>query len=159
MGVKVSGGSVSILGFGVKWDVTQGDKKVARSVIAFLEDRRLLFGNRHGEDQPYSIESALSCRTFLTAQIALTTSGKPLEASLKSMRAAFRQFVERGGPQGISFDRDSWHSADPYALALVGSGFELTATRSLPPNRKSDMGRRTFNSISRSVRRFRQRNE
>ena len=37
-------------GFSVNWEKVPGDEEVARQVITFLEDRRLLFGKRHGED-------------------------------------------------------------------------------------------------------------
>lgn len=122
MGIRVSGGSISLLGFGIKWDLTESDKKVARAVLAFMEDRRLLFGNRHDEDEGHSVASALDCRTFLTAQIPMTTPGKPLEATLKAMRASFRQFVELGGPSGSKFWQQghgrTGYGIDPYSLAL-----------------------------------------
>jgi hypothetical protein len=35
MGVRVSGGSVSILGFGIDWERTQGDERIARYVLGF----------------------------------------------------------------------------------------------------------------------------
>jgi hypothetical protein len=35
------------------------------------------------------------------------------------MRAAFRQFVERGGPDGCNFQRRRFmHEADPFSIAL-----------------------------------------
>lgn len=49
MGVKVSGGSFSVLRIGINWARTPGDERIARAVIIFLEDRRLLFGSRHIE--------------------------------------------------------------------------------------------------------------
>jgi biotin-(acetyl-CoA carboxylase) ligase len=33
-----------------------GDKNVARRVINFLEDRRLLFGERHGGDEMHCVQ-------------------------------------------------------------------------------------------------------
>jgi len=119
MGVRVSGGSVSLLGFGLNWERTAGDETVARTVLTFLEDRRVLFGERHVEDEADCVASALECRRFLTGQIAAASPGGPLEATLKAMRAAFRQFVERGGPFGRNFQHARWgHEADPFSLAL-----------------------------------------
>jgi hypothetical protein len=119
MGVKVKGGSFSVLGMGINWERTAGDEKIAKTVIIFLEDRRLLFGNHHMEDEAHCVSSALECRTFLTTQIAETEPRKPLETTLKSMRAAFRQFVERGGPHGHNFQHHRFmHEADPFSLAL-----------------------------------------
>lgn len=119
MGVRVSGGSVSILGFGIDWERTDGDEKVARYVVGFLEDRRLLFGDRHAEDEGHCVASALECRALLTSQLAESGLGRQLEGSLKAMRASFRQFVERGGPHGRNFQRHrSTYEADPFSLAL-----------------------------------------
>jgi hypothetical protein len=64
MGVRVSGGSFSVLGIGINWERTPGAEKIARAVISFLEDRRLLFGSRHIEDEAHCVSSALDCRTF-----------------------------------------------------------------------------------------------
>jgi hypothetical protein len=119
MGVKVSGGSFSVLGIGVNWERTAGDEAVARAVMTFLEDRRLLFGDRHVEDEGHCVASALESRKFLTDQITVASPGKPLEATLKAMRAAFRQFVERGGPHGHNFQHAHHsHQTDPFSLAL-----------------------------------------
>jgi hypothetical protein len=119
MGVKVSGGSFTILGVGLSWERTPSDEAVARTVVVFLEDRRLLFGERHVEDEAHCVASALECRSFLTRQISAATPGKPLQATLKAMRAAFRQFVERGGPHGRNFEhRRSTYEIDPFSLAL-----------------------------------------
>lgn len=119
MGVRVSGGSVSILGFGIDWERTEGDERIARYVVGYLEDRRLLFGDRHVEDEGHCVASALECRSMLTRQLAEAGLGQQLEASLKAMRASFRQFVERAGPHGRNFRRrGSMYEADPFSLAL-----------------------------------------
>lgn len=119
MGVRVSGGSVTILGFGIDWERTDGDERIARQVIGFLEDRRLLFGDRHVEDEAHCVASALQCRTFLTSQLGEVGLGPQLESSIKALRASFRQFVERGGPHGRDFQRRHLtYEADPFSLAL-----------------------------------------
>ncbi len=119
MGVKVSGGSFSVFGIGLNWERTPGDESVARAVVVFLEDGRVLFGDRHMEDEQHCMSSAQQSRVFLTEQITTATPGKPLEATLKAMRAAFRQFMERGGPHGRNFQSEHWpHQADPFSLAL-----------------------------------------
>lgn len=119
MGVRVSGGTFTILGLGLRWDRTPGDEAVARSVVIFLEDRRLLFGERHVEDEAHCVASALACRSFLTSQISAAIPDEPLEVTLKAMRAAFRQFVERAGPRGQNFyHRGSMYETDPFSLAL-----------------------------------------
>jgi hypothetical protein len=107
-----------MFGFGVGWAVVPGDEAVARSVVSFLEDRRVLFGERHIEDEWHCVQSALECRRFLTDQIPQTTSGEPLEATLKAMRAAFRQFVERAGPNASNFQHHHPYGVDAFSLAL-----------------------------------------
>jgi hypothetical protein len=136
VGVRVSGGSVSLLGFGLNWERTAGDERIARAVLTFLEDRRLLFGDRHVEDEAHCVVSALECRRFLTDQITEASPGAPLEVTLKAMRAAFRQFVEGAGPDGVHFQGGrSMHAADPFSLALgdlrsrVGDGIAKIAWR------------------------------
>jgi hypothetical protein len=119
MGVRVSGGSVSILGFGIDWERTVGDERITRFVLGFLEDRRLLFGDRHIEHEAHCVASALECRAMLTSQLAEQNLGRQLEASLKAMRASFRMFVERGGPHGQHFQRHpSTYEVDRFSLAL-----------------------------------------
>lgn len=117
MGYEITGISSSIVG--VQWQKTEGDKKIARDVVTFLEDRRLLFGDRHCEDEAHCIASALEIRTFLTEQIGRAKSGKELEGSLRFMRTACRQFVEKGGPHGRDFFRaHSMYEADGFGMAL-----------------------------------------
>lgn len=118
--MKVNGASVSALGIGVglSWAVEPGDAAVARSVVAFLEDRRLLFGDRHVEDERHCIRSALECRAFLTRQIGASRRGGELEQQLKAIRSAFRRFVEQGGPQGVNFVQHFGSSVDPFSAAL-----------------------------------------
>ena len=51
-------------GFSINWDKAKGDKEIAEAVIAFLEDRRLLFGDRHAEDEMHCVQSAIEIRQF-----------------------------------------------------------------------------------------------
>lgn len=119
MGVRVSGGSFNVLGIGINWERTAGDEQVARAVVGFLEDRRLLFGDRHVEDEAHCVDSALECRAFLTDQIAHGGISEQLEIVLKAMRAAFRRFVEKAGPHGRNFTYGYGpHGAETFGLAL-----------------------------------------
>ncbi|MFB9832670.1 DUF6650 family protein [Actinoallomurus acaciae] len=105
---------------GLQWETVEGDKDVARQAIIFLEDRRLLFGERYVEDEMHCVTSALQIRAFLTQQIEAARPGKTLEGVLRSMRAACRQFVDRAGPEAANFrHRDpNPHTVDPLSLAL-----------------------------------------
>lgn len=53
MRYRVSGVGIGVGPFGLSlnWEKSEGDDQVARSVLVFLEDRRLLFGQRHSDEQ------------------------------------------------------------------------------------------------------------
>lgn len=58
-GVEVN---ASVLGTGatLTWAKTPGDEAVARAVVTFLEDRRVLFGDRHMEDELHCVRSSVA---------------------------------------------------------------------------------------------------
>lgn len=118
MAYRVTG--IGGFGFSVNWEKVDGDEQIARNVIAFLEDRRVLFADRHGEDEMYCVQSAIASRVFLTEQLARAKPGKSLAMSIKAMRAAFRHFVEISGPNGRDFRnlRHGYWDTDPFSLAL-----------------------------------------
>lgn len=117
MGYELTG--ISLPMGGIQWQKTAGDEQVARAVVTFLEDRRLLFGDRHLEDERHCLQSALQIRAFLTDQITNAEPGHELEGCLKGMRAACRKFVEAAGPEARNFGY-SRHGleADPFSLAI-----------------------------------------
>ena len=90
-------------GFSLNWEKIPGDKEVARRVITFLEDRRLLFGDRHNEDEMECVYSAIEIRRFLTEELTKAKPGRSLDESLRAMRTAMRAFVEAAGPDAIRF--------------------------------------------------------
>lgn len=101
---------------GLNWENVPGDKEVAKETIVFLEDRRILFGSRHYEDETHCVASALQMRAFLSGQIS-KAHGKELVASLRAMRAAARQFVEAAGPDAIRF-RGGYQISNAFGMAL-----------------------------------------
>ncbi|WP_432871830.1 DUF6650 family protein [Microbispora rosea] len=110
---------MSLPGFGIQWQKTSTDRKIANEVIAFLEDRRLLFGDRHVDDEGDCVHSALQIRTFLTEQLRRDGVGRELRQILKAMRATCRNFVDAAGPGGRNF---GYHmgptGANRFGLAL-----------------------------------------
>jgi hypothetical protein len=46
MAIRIKSFSFSMFGAGTNWEITKGDKDIARRVIRFLEDRRVLFDER-----------------------------------------------------------------------------------------------------------------
>jgi hypothetical protein len=123
-------------GFSINWEKVPGDEEIARRVVTFLEDRRVLFGQRHYEDELDCVNSAIEIRAFLTDELAKTKAGRSLADSLRAMRAAFRRFVDAAGPNARNFRR---HSGPPGAhqfstalenlRALVGLHLAVIADR------------------------------
>ena len=118
MTYRVTG--IGAFGLSLNWEKVDGDKQIAQNVIAFLEDRRVLFVDRRGEDETYCVRSAMASREFLTEQLAQAKPGKSLATSIRTMRTAFRHFVEVGGPDGRDFRHrpHGYWDADPFSLAL-----------------------------------------
>jgi hypothetical protein len=109
---------VGAFGFSINWEKVPGDEEVARRVITYLEDRRLLFGERHTQDQMHCVGSAIGIRNFLTKELMNGKPGKSLAASLRAMRAACRNFVEAAGPDARNFRFRDGHHTDLFSLAL-----------------------------------------
>jgi hypothetical protein len=79
--------------FGVSWNPPAAEVTVARRVIAFLEDRRVLFADESIEVLEHCVRSVIEVRRYLTSEIQQLTEGE-LCSSLRAMRAACRKFLE-----------------------------------------------------------------
>ena len=113
---KVTG--IGVGGFSIDWEKVDGDADIARRVVAYLEDRRVLFGERHCEDERFCVRSALEIRRFLTNEIGRSGVGCSLTASLRAMRVACRAFVDAAGPDARNFRDHMPHQTDRFSLAL-----------------------------------------
>lgn len=116
MGIKFTGISTPVAG--LSWELTKTDKEVAQQVVTFLEDRRVLFGDRHMEDELLCYRSAGAIRAFLTEQMQILKKNSPLRHSLGMMRAACRVFMDRGEPGGSGFERRFAYGPDGFGYAL-----------------------------------------
>lgn len=105
-------------GFSINWEKVPGDDKVARRVITFLEDRRLLFGKPHRVDEAHCIHSANETRRFLTGELGNAKDGRSLAESLRAIRSAMRAFVDAGGPCARNYSHHGPDEADRLGLAL-----------------------------------------
>jgi hypothetical protein len=79
--------------FGVSWSPPEPEVTVARRVIAFLEDRRVLFVDSSLEVPERCASSVIEIRHYLTSEIQQLGDGE-LRSSLRAMRAACRKFLE-----------------------------------------------------------------
>ena len=69
----------------------------ARRVIAFLEDRRVLYAPSEMEIPQHCVDSVLRIREFITAELGKLEPENELAKSLRAMRAACRKFLNRVG--------------------------------------------------------------
>lgn len=88
---------ISIPIFGVSWNPPKPHVAVARRVITFLEDRRVLYIPSEMEDPHHCNLSIIEIRKFLTEEIAGLDSSSELSESLRAMRAACRKFLSKVG--------------------------------------------------------------
>ncbi len=79
--------------FGVSWTPGAPDVSVARRIIRFLEDRRVLYNDFAWEVPDQCIQSALEIRKFLTTELGNLKEGSELVSPMRSMRAACRKFL------------------------------------------------------------------
>jgi hypothetical protein len=86
----------------------------ARRLIAFLEDRRVLYAPDSWETPTHCVPSVLEIRDFLTAELGKLGGKSELSASLRAMRAACRKFLDRVRSRGgrdvarYANHHDSW---------------------------------------------------
>lgn len=88
---RVTGFSTPI--FGLQWEAPQADVTVAREVIVFLEDRRVLYSPFEVEVPEHVLRSVFEIRHFMTEVLRRGRAGGELVDSLAAMRAACRKFI------------------------------------------------------------------
>jgi hypothetical protein len=81
--------------FGISWDPPQADIVIARRIMTFLEDRRVLYNPSEVEVPAHCIESVLDIRRHLTDIMMEHGQADELQKNLRAMRAACRRFLER----------------------------------------------------------------
>jgi hypothetical protein len=91
MAGRLTGFSVPV--FGVSWQPREPEIAVARRILAFLEDRRVLFNPYHLEVADQCVHSVVEIRHFLTEEIGRLSGDSNLAAHLRGMRAACRKFL------------------------------------------------------------------
>lgn len=92
---------------GASWQPAEMEIGAARRVIAFLEDRRVLYEPSEMEVPEHCVHSVIEIRHRLSDELGKLDSGSELAASLRAMRVACRKFLERVGTDG----RDGIHHA------------------------------------------------
>lgn len=82
---------------GISWTPPTPDVEVARAVLIFLEDRRVLYDPTDVEVADHCINSVLQIREYLTRVLADQGIATYLSDHLRAMRAACRKFLKRFG--------------------------------------------------------------
>jgi hypothetical protein len=85
--------------FGVSWNAPEAERAVAKRVLTFLEDRRVLYVPSEMEVLGHGVQSVLSIREMLTAELGRLTGDGQLAQCLRAMRAACRKFLDTVGPE------------------------------------------------------------
>lgn len=80
--------------FGVSWSPPESERAIARRVLTFLEDRRVLYVDSEMEIPSHCVESILRIREFLTGEIGRLSGDGELVSSLRALRAACRKFLD-----------------------------------------------------------------
>jgi hypothetical protein len=88
---RLTGISTPIIG--AQWEVTASDYDVARKLIIFLEDRRVLYVPCEAEVPRYAYESIQEIRKFLTEQMMSLNEKSLLMPHYEAMRAECRRGI------------------------------------------------------------------
>ena len=79
--------------FGVSWTPARADVEVARSILMYLEDRRVLYDPIAIEVAEQCVASVLEIRQFLTQVLTEGQIADELADHLRAMRAECRKFL------------------------------------------------------------------
>jgi hypothetical protein len=83
--------------FGISWAPPVAETTVARRVVTFLEDRRVLYAPGEAEVPEHCVESVLNIRRHLTDELQQLQGADDLAGGLRAMRAACRKFLDSTG--------------------------------------------------------------
>lgn len=95
---RLTGFSIPV--FGISWNPPKSHVATARKVIAFLEDRRVLFNPYAWEVPEHCVQSAIEIRKFLTNEIG-ELEGDGLPNNLRAIRASCRKFLDTLQADGL----------------------------------------------------------
>ena len=90
---------------GLSWEASEPAISSARRVIAFLEDRRVLYVPGELEVPSHCVHSVLDIRHFLTGELGKLNTDSEFTASLRAMRAACRKFLSLLDAEGRDLTR------------------------------------------------------
>jgi len=80
--------------FGVSWTPPASEREAAKRVVAFLEDRRVLYNPSELEVPEHCVQSVIEIRHHLTSELQPLDTQDEMAKHLRSMRAACRKFLD-----------------------------------------------------------------
>ncbi len=80
--------------FGISWNPPEEKRVIVRRLVAFLEDRRVLYAGFHAEYGPWIERSVLEMRAEITNTLKVCSEDDNLTGPLRAMRAACRKFLD-----------------------------------------------------------------
>jgi hypothetical protein len=123
---RLTGISTPIVG--VSWQPSELEVSAARRVIAFLEDRRVLYAPDEMEVPSHCVHSVLDIRHFLSSELGKLDTSSEFASSLRAMRAACRKFLERVGVDGRDTVLYANHHGHWASWTFYGSLGEMRGT-------------------------------
>ena len=100
---RLTGLSIPI--FGISWQPDESDVKIAKRVINFLEDRRVLYSPYDLELPGHCVTSIMEIRRMLTDEIGKLSQKKELYNDLKLLRSGCRKFLDEIQQHNINTDQ------------------------------------------------------
>jgi hypothetical protein len=144
---RITGLSIPV--FGISWQPPESERSIVRSVLVFLEDRRVLYNPFAIEVEYQVTDSVLEIRTNLTDAIQHLPDKSEAIPHLRGMRAACREYLDNtgfhhDGPRfGFMADLGRLRTIFGYHIAklaiMYGIDLEGELAAILPPEYKEDV--------------------
>lgn len=83
--------------WGASWERKDDDRELARRLLLFLEDRRMLWKDFSVEIEEHCASSADHARRELTMLLSSPEIGPQFTEKVRAIRAAFREFMDEAG--------------------------------------------------------------
>jgi hypothetical protein len=120
---RLTGFSVPI--FGISWNPPESETKVARRIVVFLEDKRVLYNPFLLEVPEYCIQSIIEIRNFLTKELSELPENSELAQSIKAMRIACRKFLDNVSSQKNHHYKDGFYMGNSDGWVFISGLGEL----------------------------------
>ena len=95
---RLSGLSLPVIGGGIQWTPTESEREIVRKLLAFLEDRRVLYVDYRLEVEHEVTDSVKQIRDELTKGLQDLPAESKSAGPIRAMRAACRKFLTEPHP-------------------------------------------------------------